>query len=223
MACTGSITRLGEMRWGIDISLNKLSGVSIASDGQTATIAGGTNSNVVVDTLWAAGKQTVTGTCECVSYLGPALNGTHGWLQGRHGLIADQFVSIKVVLAGGTLTTGGCQSDLWWAVRGAGHDFGIVASVTVKIYPRVHVVNWAIETLTFAGDKVKALYQAVNCAFGDETPRGWYGHEQWRQDRLKGREQKYDPRNRFGFYALSCYEARLAVTLTMLKRQICSP
>lgn len=151
------------MDWGIAINLHKLSGVAVAANGQTATIAGGTNSKVVIDALWNAGKQAVTGTCECVSYMGPALGGGHGWLQGRHGLIADQFVSLKIVLADGTLKTVSAtsNSDLWWAMRGAGHNFGIVTSVTIKVYPIVNT-NWAIETLMFTGDKVKALYQAAN-------------------------------------------------------------
>ncbi|KAK0625079.1 hypothetical protein B0T17DRAFT_260752 [Bombardia bombarda] len=157
----GSITTLDKMDYGIEIYLGQLSGVEIASDGKTATISGGTNSKVVTDTLWAAGKQTVTGTCECVSYLGPALGGGHGWLQGRHGLIADQFLSMNVVLANGTLATIDAQSDLWWAMKGAGHNFGIVTSVTVKIYP-LEQTNWAIETLMFTGDKVEAVYQAAN-------------------------------------------------------------
>ncbi len=152
------------MNRGIGINLAKLSGVTIASDGKTATIAGGTNSKLVTDTLWAAGKQTVTGTCECVSYLGPALGGGHGWLQGHYGLIADQFVSLRVVLADGSLKTVDANSDLWWAMRGAGHNFGIVTSATVKIYPLVNT-NWAVETLMFTGDKVKAVYQAANDHF----------------------------------------------------------
>ncbi|KAK4129230.1 FAD-binding domain-containing protein [Parathielavia appendiculata] len=157
----GSITTLGRMDWGVAINLRKLSGVVVASNGQTATIAGGTNSKVVIDRLWEAGKQTVTGTCECVSYLGPALGGGHGWLQGHYGLIADQFVSMNVVLADGTLKTIDADSDLWWAMKGAGQNFGVVTSVTVKVYPAVHQ-NWAIETLMFTGDKVQAVYQAVN-------------------------------------------------------------
>jgi FAD/FMN-containing dehydrogenase len=159
----GAITTLGRMDWGIAINLNKLSSVAVASNGETATIAGGTNSKVVIDALWAADKQTVTGTCECVSFLGPALGGGHGWLQGHYGLISDQFVSMKVVVADGTLKTVSAtsNSDLWWAMKGAGHNFGIVTSVTVKVYPRVHT-TWAIETFMFAGDKVEALYQAAN-------------------------------------------------------------
>jgi hypothetical protein len=157
----GAITTLGRMDWGIAINLRKLSGVAIATAGDKVTVAGGTNSKVLIDALWEAGKQTVTGTCECVSYMGPGLGGGHGWLQGHYGLIADQFLEMNIVLADGTLKTINANTDLWWAMKGAGHNFGIVTSVTVKIYPIVQTM-WAIETLMFKGDKVKELYQAAN-------------------------------------------------------------
>ncbi|KAM7187212.1 hypothetical protein V8F20_011058 [Naviculisporaceae sp. PSN 640] len=157
----GSITTLGQLDCGVNIAVEKLSGVTVASSGLTATILGGTQSKLVTDTLWAADKQTVTGTCECVSYLGPALGGGHGWLQGHYGLVADQFVSMNIVLGDGTLKTITPSSDLWWAVKGAGHNFGIVTSVAVKVYPANHK-KWAIETLMFTGDKVQAVYQAAN-------------------------------------------------------------
>ena len=54
----GAITTLGKMTSGIEIYLDQLSGVDVAKDGKTATIAGGTKSNVVTDALWDAGKQT---------------------------------------------------------------------------------------------------------------------------------------------------------------------
>ncbi|KAJ5288923.1 hypothetical protein N7478_001953 [Penicillium angulare] len=157
----GALVSLGKMSHGVGISMSQLSSVEVAKDGKTATIGGGTMSKIVTDELWAAGKQTVTGTCECVSLLGPALGGGHGWLQGRHGLVADQFVSMRVVLADGTLTTIDANSDLWWAMKGAGHNFGIVTSLTSKIYDIEHT-NWAIETIIFSGDKVEAVYQAAN-------------------------------------------------------------
>lgn len=103
----------------------------------------------------------VTGTCECVSYLGPALGGGHGWLQGQHGLMADQFISMDVVLANGDIKTIEPGSDLFWAMQGAGHNFGIVTSVTSKIYNITHR-GWAIETLIYSGDKVEDVYEAAN-------------------------------------------------------------
>ncbi|KAE8377935.1 hypothetical protein BDV26DRAFT_262436 [Aspergillus bertholletiae] len=157
----GAITTLGKMDHGIEIFLDQLNTIDIAADGNTVTIGGGVKSKAVIDQLWAAGKQAVSGTCECVGFLGPALGGGHGWLQGHHGLVADQFVSMNIVLADGSLKTLDKTSDLWWAMNGAGHNFGIVTSVTTKLYDIVHQ-DWAIETLTFSGDKVEAVYQAAN-------------------------------------------------------------
>ncbi|KAI0458562.1 putative FAD-dependent oxygenase [Xylaria acuta] len=157
----GAIITLGRMNRGVAIHLGQLSNVTVAQNGKTATIGGGALSKAVTDALWASGKQTVTGTCECVSYLGPALGGGHGWLQGHHGLIADQSVSMNVVLADGARRTIDSSSDLWWAIKGAGQNFGIVTSVTVKVYD-IEDRDWAIETLTFSGDQVEAVYEAAN-------------------------------------------------------------
>jgi len=93
-----------------------------------------------------------------VSYLGPGLGGGHGWLQGRYGLVSDQFVSMNVVLANGNLITVDKNSELFWAMKGAGHNFGIVTSMTSKIYD-IQNRNYAMETLIFSGDQVEAVYK----------------------------------------------------------------
>ncbi|KAI0199366.1 FAD-binding domain-containing protein [Astrocystis sublimbata] len=157
----GSITTLGSFQGGIEIWLNRLSSVEIAADGSTATIGGGTLSKTVTDSLWAQGKQTVTGICECVGVLGPGLGGGHGFLQGRYGLVSDQFVSMNIVLADGKLHTIDEKSDLWWAVQGAGHNFGIVTSVTSKIYD-IQYPDWAYESFIFKGDQVENVYDSIN-------------------------------------------------------------
>ncbi|KAI1423279.1 FAD binding domain protein [Xylaria sp. FL1777] len=157
----GSIKTLGKFKGGIEIWLDKLSSVEIAADGETAKIGGGTWAKTITDVLWAQGKQTVTGACECTSLLGPGLGGGHGILQGRYGLISDQFVSMNIVLANGDLQTIDKESDLWWAMQGAGHNFGIVTSVTSKIYD-VQYPDWAYASFIFTGDKVESLYEAIN-------------------------------------------------------------
>lgn len=103
----------------------------------------------------------MTGTCECTSLLGPGLGGGHGWLQGHHGLVADQFVSMDIVLADGTQQTIDSSSDLWWGMKGAGHNFAIVTSVTMKVFDIQHR-DWARETMIFTGDKVEAVFDAIN-------------------------------------------------------------
>ncbi|CAK7226376.1 hypothetical protein SBRCBS47491_006211 [Sporothrix bragantina] len=159
----GSVISLGGLQGGIEIYLTQLSSINIAADGKTVTVAGGVHSKNLTDALWAANKQTVTGTCECVSYLGPGLGGGHGWLQGHHGLVSDQFVSLNVVLASGELVTvsESENADLFWSMRGAGHNFGIVTSVTSKIYD-LEYPNYALQTVTFTGDQAEAAYALAN-------------------------------------------------------------
>jgi FAD/FMN-containing dehydrogenase len=66
--------------------------------------------------------------------LGVGLGGGHGWLQGFHGLVSDNFVTFHMVLANGRAITVSESSypDLFWAMRGAGHNFGIVTSADLK-------------------------------------------------------------------------------------------
>ncbi|KAF5020484.1 hypothetical protein F66182_7494 [Fusarium sp. NRRL 66182] len=177
----GAITTLGRMDHGIEIYLNQLNTVKVAADGKTVTIGGGTQSKKVTDTLWAAKKQTVTGTCECVSYMGPALGGGHGWMQGHYGIIADQWTSLNMVLADGSLRTINKESDLWWGLQGAGHNYGIVTSVTSKVYDIQHR-DWAIETLIFSGEQVEELYKTANENLLRRQPAGLINWSYWVHD-----------------------------------------
>jgi len=45
------------------------------------------------------------------------------------------------------------------------------------------------------------LHTYVNYAYGNEGPGAWYGHEDWRQKKLKALKRKYDPKWKFSFYA----------------------
>lgn len=68
---------------------------------------------------------------------------------------------MNIVLADGTLTTIDSTSDLWWAMQGAGHNFGIVTSVTSKIYD-IEYPDWAYKQYVFTGDKFTDVYNNVN-------------------------------------------------------------
>lgn len=68
---------------------------------------------------------------------------------------------MNVVLADGSLETVDSESDLWWGLRGAGHNFGIVTSVKSKVYD-IKYKNWAIEIMLFSGNKIEEIYDAAN-------------------------------------------------------------
>jgi FAD/FMN-containing dehydrogenase len=76
--------------------------------------------------------------------IGPMLGGGHGVLQGHYGLLADNLISARVVLANGSIVTVSSSShpDLFWAIRGAGHNFGIVTGFEYRIYDAPQPDSW---------------------------------------------------------------------------------
>ncbi|KAI7763728.1 hypothetical protein LZL87_011585 [Fusarium oxysporum] len=145
--------------------------VEIARDGKSARIGGGASVKKVVNELWTAGKQTVTGICECVGVSAPVLGGGHGWLQGQYGLASDQVISARVILPDGEAVTASEDSnpDLFWALRGAGHNFGIVTEWQYRIYD-INNPKWSYEIFIFLGDKLEDILQLTNKMMKTQPP-----------------------------------------------------
>ncbi|KAK1751934.1 hypothetical protein QBC47DRAFT_349747 [Echria macrotheca] len=171
---------LAALQDGMAIWLRNLTTLELVGDGTTARLGGGLRGTDVIHGLWALGKQTTTGVCTCASLAGPALGGGHGYLQGLHGLALDQIVGARVVLANGSLisvTSRKETADLLWALKGAGHNFGIVTEFTYKVYDVVKP-NWAYEFLSFTGDKVDDIYR-VSRAMMAYQPQEAVQWSQW--------------------------------------------
>ncbi|KAJ6128717.1 CAZyme family AA7 [Penicillium samsonianum] len=155
---------------GLEIDMQLLTGITIQSDGKSALFQGGTYDQQVMDTLWEEGYVATTGSCGCVGMLGPALGGGHGRQQGFHGLISDNILKLNVVLADGTTATVSNTShmDLFWAMRGAGHNFGVVTSFEMSIYP-TQVHSWYYKNYVFTQDKLEDLFEQLNVLQGNGT------------------------------------------------------
>lgn len=102
--------------------------------------------------------------------MGPGLGGGYGRYMGFYGLIIDNLLSMNVVLANGSMVVVSERSapDLWWGMRGAGHNFGIVTSFNTKIYKRT-VDEWFYITYIFRQDKLEPLFEVVNAMMNNGT------------------------------------------------------
>lgn len=112
------------------------------------------------------------GSCPTTGLIGVALGGGIGRLQGKYGYLSDNMVSCKLVLADGSIINVSDKEhkDLFWALRGAGHNFGIVYEATFRVYPQPHGGihhSWDFE---FGLDKVRDLYTVMNKLVSDMHP-----------------------------------------------------
>jgi FAD/FMN-containing dehydrogenase len=67
--------------------------------------------------------------------ISPTLGGGVGRLSGTHGILSDQLLSVQVVTANGSLVAASKNqnADLFWAMRGAGGNFGIVVEAVYQV------------------------------------------------------------------------------------------
>ncbi|KAA8642442.1 FAD-binding oxidoreductase [Aspergillus tanneri] len=149
---------------GIIINMRKLNSVSFNCDKTQVTIGGG----VLISELTIAAFQNMalvhTGNCPCVGVLGAGLGGGYGNLQGLYGLAVDNMLSLNVVLADGKIhTITPKDEDLWWALRGAGPNFGIVTSAILKSFPvsSDKQIAW-FGQLIYSGDKIEDVVKAID-------------------------------------------------------------
>ncbi|RDX41665.1 FAD-binding domain-containing protein [Lentinus brumalis] len=122
---------------GIVIDLSKLNKVTLAEDKQSISVQGGALWEDVYKVTSQANVDVVGAPLWFVGVGGFTLGGGYGPLSGEHGLAIDNLLSATVVLADGRVvrTSAEEESDLFWAIRGGGGQFGIVVEFVFKVHP----------------------------------------------------------------------------------------
>lgn len=148
---------------------------SIVSDSKNALvhIEPGARLGDVVKTLWADGKRGMPhGTCPTVGVGGHTLCGGVGPLSRKWGMATDNMIEAEVVMADGSVVHASqhANSDLWWALRGAGVFYGLATRFTFATYsadfPTTYIrYKWS-PSIKSVDDAVKIM-QAIQ-AFGTD-------------------------------------------------------
>jgi FAD/FMN-containing dehydrogenase len=129
----GSATCEGGMM--IDLSLMR--GVFVDAAGRTARVQGGATLGDIDHETQLHGLATPLGVVSETGVAGLALGGGYGHLRRKYGLSCDNILSVEIVTADGQVRTASADenSDLYWAVRGGGGNFGVVTSFEFELYP----------------------------------------------------------------------------------------
>jgi FAD binding domain/Berberine and berberine like len=152
---------------GLVIDLSLMNNVRI--DGQIATVAGGATAAKVIAAATASNLIAVTGWHGVPGMTGLTTVGGYGPLIASHGLALDSLTGAELVLAEGQRVTVDQDenSDLLWALKGGGGNFGVVTSMKVRLHAARQVLGGMIlfpweEAETVLGRYAKAIASAGN-------------------------------------------------------------
>ena len=166
---------------GIVIDLTKMNRVAVDPSSMTVTAEGGCLWKDVDEAAGDYGLAAVGGTVNHTGIGGLTLGGGYGFLTGRHGLVIDNLLKVKIVTADSQVITASPyeHQDLFWAIRGAGTSFGAVVEFTFRAHQQREPV-WAghagftldklPQIVKFANDFALAANPDASFNFGFTTP-----------------------------------------------------
>jgi FAD/FMN-containing dehydrogenase len=121
---------------GLQIDLSRLRNARVDRAAKTARVAGGSLLGDLDHEAMSHGLVTTAGSVSHTGVGGLTLGGGFGRLQRRFGLSIDNVLEMDIVTPDGKLRRVGPQneSDLYWALRGGGGNFGIVTSFLFQLH-----------------------------------------------------------------------------------------
>ncbi|KAJ2978074.1 hypothetical protein NQ176_g4016 [Zarea fungicola] len=157
---------------GLVIDLSEMRKVTVDEATKQIHAQGGALWEDVDNAAASKGLATVGGTVNHTGVGGLTLGGGFGWLSGQYGTTVDNLVSARIVVANGDILTASVQenSDLFWAIRGAGHNFGVVVEFVLRGHDQPDEVYAG--SIVFTPDKLTAVIESFNARMEKPDPKG---------------------------------------------------
>jgi FAD/FMN-containing dehydrogenase len=121
---------------GIVLDLASMRDLQIDVEGQTAWAEAGLTAGEYTTAAAAHGLATGFGDTGSVGIGGLTLGGGVGYLVRKYGLTIDDLLAAEIVTADGQLrhVDANTDSDLFWAIRGGGGNFGVVTRFQFRLH-----------------------------------------------------------------------------------------
>ncbi len=152
------------------IDLAEMKGIHVDPKARTLRAQGGVLWRELNREAAVHGLATTGGAISLTGIAGLTLGGGLGWLMAKHGLAADNLLSVELVTADGDIREVAEESDpdLFWALRGGGGNFGIAASLEYRLHPLATVVGGVIAHPIDAAADVLRFYREAAAATSDD-------------------------------------------------------
>ena len=121
---------------GVMIDLSKMKAIHIDPVKRTAIAEPGVLWNEFDKATQEFALATTGGTVSDTGIAGLTLGGGLGWLMGKHGTTSDNLLSAEIITADGKFlkVDKDNYTDLYWAIRGGGGNFGIVSKFGYQLH-----------------------------------------------------------------------------------------
>lgn len=142
---------------GLVIDLSRMREVTVDPHARRARVAGGCLLGSIDGATQKAGLVFPSGVVSHTGAAGLILGGGTGWLTRRFGLSCDNVEAFTLVTTDGSILRADAKenTDLFWALRGGGGNFGVVIEFELRLHPLKSVV--LAEGLTPEGNIRKLL------------------------------------------------------------------
>lgn len=156
---------------GILLDLCRLNRVTVRPETKTLVVEGGALWNDVNEAAAIHDIAVVGGTVSQTGVGGLTLRGGYGYLTPQYGLATDNLLEVKAITPDGNILNASAteNSDLFWALRGAGQNFAIVVEFLFQGYSQYNEV-WN-GTVTYHPNQLVEVVQALNSALFHENGR----------------------------------------------------
>ncbi|CAG8738603.1 9083_t:CDS:2 [Funneliformis caledonium] len=154
---------------GVLLDMRKLNKVRVDVEKKLVFAQGGAVFGEVDQEAWKHGLAIVGGTVDHTGIGGLTLGGGFGFLTGQYGLTIDNLMGATIITADGKVRelSSSTNEDLFWAIKGAGTNFGVIYEFIFKAHEQKEVFAGL---LMFPSDKVDNLVEATNLWHKNRRP-----------------------------------------------------